>query len=445
MTFYLIGLLAATIAFILVASRLAVHPFLVLLIGAFAFGIGADMSFAYVIRSIGGGFAGTLDAVGLVVVAGSIIGTFVERSGGGRNLAAVVLGLFGRSNVPAGMTVLGYGLGITASLEAAFMLIMPLTRAAARAAGGFIAAGAVALALGLVATHGMVPPAPGPVTAAAILAADLWLVLCWGMGIAAIAAATGWFYAVTVARRFCGGAGEAEGTPPSTTAVDRPSAWRASLPIVLPIALLVVGSIGQFPSESLGGGPVRELLMSAGRPTAVLLAGLVLCLALPKRPEWTMMSEAGWVGQAIRDVAATLLIVGAGGSFAKVLQNSGIGISVAEWIATAHLGLFVPFVIAAVMKTAQGSTMVAIITAAGFTQPLLPGLGLDGETTRALAVVAIGAGAMVVSHANDSLFWIVTRSCGLTPAQGYRLLTFGTLAQGGAAAIGLLVIHAAVL
>ena len=114
-------------------------------------------------------------------------------------------------------------------------------------------------------------------------------------------------------------------------------------------------------------------------------------------------------------------------------------------IATAELGLVVPFANAALMKTVQGSTMVAIITAAGFTQLLLPGLSLDGETARALTVVAIGAGAMVVSHANDSLFWIVTRSCGMTPGQGYALLTIGTLVHGSVAAIALLFIQAAVL
>jgi len=447
MTFYLIGLLAATIVFVLVASRLSVHPFLVLLMAAFGFGMAADMSLAYVTRSIGHGFAGTLETVGLVVVAGAIIATFVERSGGSRALADLVLRVVGRNRVPAGMTALGYGVGVTASLEAAFMLLVSVVRSAARATGGkvSIAGVGVALALGLVATHGMVPPAPGPVTAATILAADLWLVLFWGLVIAAIAAAAGCLYAIFVGRWVQGGDGQAEQTPEVASRSDVPSAWRTILPIAVPMALLVVGSIGQYPNEPFGGGSVREILMAAGRPTAVLLAGLVLCLALPKRLEWTIVSEAGWLGQAIRNVAATVLIVGAGGGFAKVLQNSGIGLPVAELIASAELGLVVPFAIAALMKTVQGSTMVAIITAAGFTQLLLPELGLDGETARALTVVAIGAGAMVVSHANDSLFWVVSRSFGMTPGQGYGLLTIGTLVQGGVAAIALLLIQAAVL
>ena len=154
------------------------------------------------------------------------------------------------------------------------------------------------------------------------------------------------------------------------------------------------------------------------------------------------LSENGWPGQALADVASLVLIVGAAGAFARVVQNVGVGEMLAEQLVGMPMGLLLPFAIAMAVKIAHGSSMLAIITAAAFTQPLLGQVGLDDDTGRALCAVAIGAGAMVASHPNDTLFWTFTRLCRLTPAQGFRLLTLGTVVQGLAAAATLSVLAA---
>jgi GntP family gluconate:H+ symporter len=159
-----------------------------------------------------------------------------------------------------------------------------------------------------------------------------------------------------------------------------------------------------------------------------------------------MLSTTGWVGQAMTGAAIIIIITGAGGSFGRVLQNSGI----AEVIGTGlkgreGIGILLPLIIAAALKTAQGSSTVALITTAGLVLPLLPSLGLESETAKALVVVAIGAGSMVVSHANDSYFWVVTQFSGMTVNQGYRLQSLGTLVTGTAAAVTVWVVSVIIL
>ena len=159
-----------------------------------------------------------------------------------------------------------------------------------------------------------------------------------------------------------------------------------------------------------------------------------------------MLSSSGWVGHAVLSAATIIIVTGCGGAFGKVLQNSGIDNVVKDYLGEqVSLSIWLPFIIAAALKTAQGSSTVAIVTTAGIVSPLLGTLGLETSTAKALVVVAIGAGSMVVSHANDSYFWVVTGFSGMSVKQGYRLQTLGTLIEGCAAAGALFIISLIVL
>jgi GntP family gluconate:H+ symporter len=171
-----------------------------------------------------------------------------------------------------------------------------------------------------------------------------------------------------------------------------------------------------------------------------LLVGVVLALFLPKPFSREMISERGWFGEAMKKSALIIIITGAGGAFGRVLQQSGIAEVVGDTAVNFEFGLLLPFLLAAAIKTAQGSSTVAIVTTASIVAPLLGSLGLDSEQARALTVVAIGGGSMVVSHANDSYFWVVTQFSGMTVKQGYQLQTLGTLIQGTVAGLMVLVI-----
>ena len=444
---YLVLLLVVAIAAIIVATaKYKMHPFLALILTAFGFGILAGMPLADVVKSVNDGFGGTIGYIGIVILAGSIIGTFLERSGGAYRLAEAVLRLTGRKNVPAAMSIMGFTVSIPVFCDSGFILLTPLNKALTRRAGISLAGTAIALALGLYATHTMVPPTPGPIAAAGILKADLGLVIMWGLLVAAFAAFAGWLFAITVAARVPISPDKpGEEAPALPDVTDSPGAFRSSLPIFVPILLIVLNSIAQFPTKPLGTGVVLEALAFIGQPVVALLLGVGIALFLPKKLERAMLSDKGWVGQGIMDAAGIIIITGAGGAFGKVLQNSGIARVVGDALATSNLGILLPFLIAAGIKTAQGSSTVSIITTAGLMAPLLPALGLDGATATALTVVAIGAGAMVVSHANDSFFWVVTQFSNMSPEIGYRLHTVGTLAQGLVAIAVLWVITAIVL
>jgi GntP family gluconate:H+ symporter len=158
-----------------------------------------------------------------------------------------------------------------------------------------------------------------------------------------------------------------------------------------------------------------------------------------------MLSSSGWVGEGLLNAASIILITGAGGAFGRVLQNSGIADVLGEGLATANLGIWAPFIIAAAIKSAQGSSTVAIITTASLMAPLMSSLGLTTPAAIALSVVAIGAGSMVVSHANDSYFWVVSQFSRMSVNQAYKLQTLGTLVEGVTAAIIIWIISLIIL
>ena len=443
---WLIAVLVLSTAFIIWATaKLTLHPFLALLLAAFGFGLLTGMPPDQVVASVNAGFGATLGAIGIVILAGSIIGTFLQRSGGALGLAESILRRTGEKHVPAAMALVGYVVSMPVFCDSGFVILSPLCKALAKRAGISLAGAAIALSLGLYATHTMVPPTPGPVAAAGLLGADLGLVILWGLLVSAVALAGGWLFAVKRASCIPIEVYPDESLSASPPATPRPSTTRSLLPILVPILLIVLRSVSGLSSQPLGEGVLARLFDFVGQPVVALLFGVALALLLPHRLERSMLAASGWVGEAVLAAASILIITGAGGAFGRVLQDSGIADVIGDNLAGANLGIWLPFLIAAGIKTAQGSSTVAIITTAGLMAPLLGALELDSESARALVVVAIGAGSMVVSHANDSYFWVVTQFSNMDLSTGYKLQSVGTLVQGSLAAMTVWLISAVVL
>ena len=430
------------IVFIVASTTIGkLHPFVALLLAAFGYGVITGMPIDKLLVSINEGFGDTIAYIGIVIVAGSIIGTFLKRSGAAAHLAASVLRLAGPKRIPMTMGLVGYVVSMPGFCDAAYGLLSPINRALSIRAGVSAAGGAVALSLGLYATHTMVPPTPGPVAAAGILNADLGLVIVWGMVVSMIALGAGLLFAIRYAAKFEFAAAPiatAEAAPKVSS--EDHSTLGSLLPIFVPILLIVGRSVAQLPTSPLGAGVAVNFLSVTGQPAVALSIGALFALFLPKSFERSMLSERGWLGESILNSALIILITGAGGAFGRVLQTSGIADVVGSGASQIEMGLILPFILAAAIKTAQGSSTVAIVTTAGIVAPLLASLGLDSETAKALAVVSIGAGSMVVSHANDSYFWVVTQFSGMSVKQGYQLQSLGTLIQGTVAAIALVVL-----
>uniref|UniRef100_A0A7V4FFY0 GntP family permease n=3 Tax=Fervidobacterium pennivorans TaxID=93466 RepID=A0A7V4FFY0_FERPE len=434
---WLAFLLLLSIVFIVYSTvKWKLHPFLALIFAAFLYGLLSKMKLTDVVKSITEGFGGTVSSIGIVIVAGTIIGIFLEKSGGAFTMAESVLKVTGKKNVPLAMSIIGYIVSIPVFCDSGFVIINPLNKALTKRANLSLAATAIALSLGLYATHTMVPPTPGPVAAAGALGADLGLTILMGLIVSVPAIIVGWLFAIKFAAKV-----QIDPEPELTEKEieqkmrEAPSSFKAFLPIVLPIILILLKSVSDFPTKPFGEGALKEFIGFIGHPVTALIIGVLIAFTLPKKLVKDMLSMSGWIGEAVTQSGVIILITAAGGAFGKVLQNSGIANVIGQSLAAANLGMWLPFIIAAAIKTAQGSSTVAIITTASLLAPLMDSLGFVSPLAKALTVVAIGAGSMVVSHANDSYFWVVTQFSKMDVKTGYKLQTFGTLIEGLTAAV----------
>jgi GntP family gluconate:H+ symporter len=438
----LVILLLISVLFIVVStSKYNFHPFLALLFAAIGFGLFSGMPLPNIAKSINDGFGQTLGSIGIVIIAGVIIGTFLEHSGGAFAMAERVLKIIGEKHVPLAMSIIGYLVSIPVFADSGFVILSPLNKALSKKAGISLAGTAIALSTGLITTHCLVPPTPGPIAAAGILGADLGLVIALGMLVSVFPLVAGWLFATKVASKtYIDPNPELSEADVSAKLKEAPSAFKAFTPIVAPIFLIVLKSVSDFPTHPLGQGNLKIYVSFIGEPVIALLIGVLLAFRLPKKLEMQMLSTTGWVGQALFSSAIIIMITGAGGSFGVVLRNSPIANVISTYLSEANLGIALPFIISAAIKTAQGSSTVALITTASLMDPLMSPLGFESPLAKALVVLSIGAGSMVVSHANDSFFWVVTQMTKMDVKTGYRLHTFSTFIIGITSAIVIWVI-----
>lgn len=444
---WLIILLVIFVVFIIfTTARLKWHPFFSLLTTAFGYGaLSGTMSLQEVVKSVNTGFGNTAGVIGIVILAGSIIGKFLEKTGAAFALADGTLKITGKKNVPLALSIIGYILSIPVFCDSGFIIMAPLAKALTKQARISFAAGAMALSLGLIITHSIIPPTPGPVGAAGILNADLGMVILLGLPVSIIGMLAGWLFSTRIASRI-----NIDPLPEKKTSEVKPHRnpplFKAVLPIAVPILLIILRSISELPSSPFGSGSVSSLIGFFGQPVVALLIGVLLSFLLPQKLTRNMISTSGWMGEAIAGAATIIIITGCGGAFGQVLQNSGIGDVIKNNLSDVHnLSILLPVIIAAALKTAQGSGTVAIITGASLMAPLLGSLGMDSDSGRALVTVALGAGGMIASHANDSYFWVVTQFSGMSVNQGYRLQTLGTLIVGLCASLAVIVMSIFIL
>lgn len=428
----LIVLLILAVAFIVVSTtKFKLHPFLALIFAAIGFGLLSGMPFAEIVNSVNSGFGDIVGHIGLVIVIGCIIGTFLEESGGAYVMAQGIVRLAGKKRVPLAMLIVGCFISIPVYADSGFVILSPLNKAITKKSGISLACTAIALSLGLTITHCLVPPTPGPVAATAILGADLGLVILIGLIVSMFVAAESYFFVTRYASRtYIDPDPDGEITVEEDDAKDKPSALRSFLPVVVPLVLIVFKSISDFPGAPFGEGVAASVLRFVGEPVVALIIGMILSFFLPKKFDRELLSTTGWVGKSLTSAAVIIMITAAGGSFGMILRNSGIADILGESLAGANVGIWLPFIIAAALKSAQGSSTVAIVTTASLIAPMMEALGFVSPVGRALAVMSLCSGAMVMSHVNDSFFWVVTQLSGMNVKTGCKLHGLGTLLGG---------------
>lgn len=432
--------LTCVIAFILATQWRPFHPFLVLVVLAPIFGYIAGYPTSQLGSAFGSGFAEKFYSPGLVIVTAALIAGLAEGTTASDRLMAAIhrTHSFGSSVIAA---CLGLIAGLAASPASGFALLTPLLRPIAGKAQSQ-ERDTLAMALALSASHGLAVLTPVPIAAAAIIGADWDRLSLFGLPLAVLLAVFGILFA-----RWSSPIGAAtEPLAPAPLPPEKPS---AGYPIVLiaaiavPLVLLMVQSIGEMPSEPLGGGPKRELVIGVGRPLILFLVGVGIMTLGHLRRSLTLFADSAWTGRVFGDVAGLLLMVCAAGGLQRLCQQTGMAEVLGERLLAWHMGAFgvlIPFLIAAVMKALQGSSLVASITTAGMVAPILLPLGLANPNGRALAALAVGAGAMTLSHINDEYFWLVANRAKLTPLRGFAKFSAGTLLQGLIAAAALAIL-----
>jgi len=403
--------LAALLFVLVVTQRFKAMAFLAMVAATGIFGLAQGAALPWTAKEFNTGFGQTIAAAGLAILAGAMLSRLAEASG--------AAGWWGRRFRWPAAALFGAMAGVGGTPIGALAVLAPVVRAA----GAARRRAALAASSGVIAAHGCLLPSPLPIAALAILGGDWRLCLLLGLPVAAAQILLG----LILAR----GAPDSEVAPAEAAGSPR-AAWGALLAVLVMIALIIAQGLGQIPSEPFGGGTARENLLGLGRPMILLLAGLGFALLAMGANHRTAIAEDGWLAQGARQGLGVFLAVGAAGGFQMVLHNNGMAELLSERLLALPpgLGVAIPFVVALVNRAIQGSPLSAAITAAGMMQPLLPLLGLESEVGRALAAVAVGAGAMAAPHLNDGYFWLAADQAGLSPLGALRRITGAALAQG---------------
>ena len=421
----LLSLLAALAFIIYGTSKLKWPAFLVLLLASLFLALATGVDPQEIGPLLSEGFGKTVKSIGLLIVFGSIIGVALEQSGATKRIAISMLSRLSFLPLPYTVAIIGYLVSIPVFCDSAFVILSSLNKRLSQKSGIPLLALTIALSTGLFATHVLIPPTPGPLAAAANLELnDLGLLIIMGGSVAFLLMLVGAAFAQRVSKRV-----SLEIQLPETeeeNLEELPSLKLAIAPIFIPLLLIGLSSFSNHFKID---------------PTLALGVGMVLSFRLGRFTKTeSFLSEA--VNKGIQTAAPILLITAMGGTLGLVISKLPVAEFVAEHLLYPELGLLIPFLIAALLKSAQGSSTVAIITASAMVFPMLATLGLDSDLGKTWVVIAVGIGSMTVSHANDSYFWIVSQFGNLSVKEAYRYHTFATLLQGIA---GLIIVIAGYL
>lgn len=415
----------AILLFLVLTVR--IQAFIALLISSISVGIIAGMPPAEIIKTMQEGMGNTLGFVAMVVGLGAMFGAILEQSGGAGALAKFLLAKFGEKRASWALMLTGFLVAIPVFFDVAFIILVPLVYALQRKTGKSLLLYAIPLLAGLAITHAFIPPTPGPVAVADILNADLGWVILFG-AIAGVPAAiiSGPLFAKFISKKINIIAPELIAN--EAIEGDFPSVLSIVSIIGIPIILILGNTI--LNSPLIPNGTFSESTLAVlgmiGHPfVALIIANLVAWYVLGIRRGFSKEQLLDISTKAMAPAGIIILLTGAGGVFKQILVNTGTGTMLAEYFAEAGVNLlFFAFLAAGIIRVLQGSATVAMITAAGITAPLL-----TSETTeidKALMVIAIAAGASMLSHVNDSGFWLVSKYLGLSEKETFKSWTVMT-------------------
>ena len=442
----IIAFVLAIVVMIVAISKYKIHPFLSIMSVSLILALIAGIPLGDIANVIGAGFSGTFSSIGIVIILGALIGTVLEKTGAALKLADMVVKLVGQKNPELAIELMGWVVSIPVFCDSGFVILDPIRRAMVRRTRTSSVAMTVALSAGLYISHVFITPPPGPIAAANTLGIGNNLLLVMGMGVLAsiLPLIAGLLFAKYIGKSVksadeTGDSAETAKTYEELVASfgKLPGGFDALAPIVVPIVLMALGSIATMAGWT---GIAFGLFNFLGKPIIALAVGTIFAviqLATTKK----LGEFYDLTNETLKVTGPILFVTAAGGVLGKVIATSDMVNFITEHATVlGSVGIFFPFLLAAILKSAQGSSTVAITTTAGIVAPLLGAIGMSTPAEIALVVMAIGAGAMTVSHANDSYFWVVTNFGQMTPEQGYKTQTMLTLVLGLASMIGIFIL-----
>jgi GntP family gluconate:H+ symporter len=420
----LFSLLAGIAVIVLLTAKFRIHPFFALLIASFVVGLGVQLSVPAIVTIMKDGFGNILKSLGFIIVLGSALGVILERNGSTTVMANYILKKVGSRFPALAMSITGFIVGLPVFCDSGFIVLSGLNTSLAKRTGTRVVVMAVAMATGLYSVHCLVPPHPGVTAAAAGIGASYGKVIIFGIVIAIPAMIAGYLYAVY--------AGSKYPLPERNDALiiaqqsELPSTLHAFLPVIIPVILIAIRAFVAI--DLAGRRNWSQIIGILGDPIIALSVGIILALTANNATRRKEINQ--WLQEAAEKAGGILVIIGAGGSFGAILAATHIGVHFSETLPLASMGILFPFLLTAMLKTAQGSSTVAILTAASIIQPLLPALGFITPDGKLLCVLSMGAGSMMISHANDAYFWVIAKFEKIDMPTMLRVYSVATVLMG---------------
>ena len=398
-----------------------IPAFIALLIASIAAGLFAGLSGPEIMDTVQQGMGSTLGFVATVVGLGAMFGAILEKSGGAIALANYLIRRMGLEKAPLAMTLTGFIVAIPVFFDVAFIILIPVIYALQQQSGRSLLLYAIPLLSGLAITHAFIPPTPGPVAVADILGADLgWVILLGILAGIPTALISGLFFGKYIAGKIHLEIPKHLQNKTTDSSQLPPIAMILAI-IAIPIVLILLSTMvksGLIPIEQEG---LKEVIALIGHPfSALILANLIAWYLLGLRRGYSANELLDITTKSMAPAGTIILLTGAGGVFKQVLVNTGAGKLLAESLTSIGLPILVfAFLAAVLIRIVQGSATVAMITSAGLVAPLLTNTGWSGGQLAAI-VIAIASGASILSHVNDSGFWLVKEYLGMTEQQTFR-------------------------
>lgn len=414
------------VAIVILTSKLKLKAFIALFLVSLFLAF-TTLPANIIVSIIKEGFGNTMASIGFLIILGAIIGITLDKTGGTISIAKYILSKTGENRSATALGITGFITGLPIFCDSGFIILSGLAKSFSSKSKIAMPFMATVLATSLYSVHCLIPPHPGALAAAGMIKVNIGYLILIGIVFAIPGALAAFFWS----RRMT----EGKDYPPAKvveidthlTQNNLPSALFSFLPIVVPLLLITIKSLLNL--VDIGGQTlISKIFFFPGEPIFALSIGVVLALFLIK--DKTIESMNSVFGEAIEKAGPILIVTAAGGMFGMVIKATGTGEAIGKLLAGTNIGIMVPFLIAVIMKTAQGSSTVAIITTASFVAPMLSLLGLDSEWGRLLSMLSMGAGSMIVSHANDSYFWVISNFSDVDPATTLKVYSSSTIVMG---------------